>query len=195
MKKSVITANEVNLSIQLHEKTTTRTKPSPQTSAMVYRNFWTIEILDELKNLTENRRFLFTQADSFRNFCAIHFGKFYFESYIGSVWSKSVGMWDTMTEVERNIINAYTYRNMFCFSQKFFKNPTTEVTCLKTSVIFYFGALDELNKMMQSFSAIQFKASKYCMSVLETDEDDISIVYKALLDQQKFLVENGVSLN
>lgn len=170
--------------------------PSPQTSAMVYRNFWTQEIFDEMQRLIGDKRYSFMQADAYRNFCAIHFGKFYFENFVGSVWSKGIGIWDRMTQVEQHSINSKNYSRLFEFSKKFFHNMSTEVTCLKFSVVFYYRTLDEFHSMMKDLKPAQeFRASEYFMNIVDADCNDISAVANVLLDQLKFFEVNGVNVN
>ena len=187
----VFSKSQANVSIDIFQD-----MPTPQTSAMVYRNFWTQEMFDEMQRLTANKRYFFMQADAYRNYCAINFGKFYFENFVGSVWSKGIGIWDRMTELEQYSINSKNYGRLFEFSKKFFQNMTNELTCMKLSVVFYFKALDEFHVMMKDIKMAQeFRASEYLMNIFETNCNDISAVANFLLDQLEFFRVNGVTVN
>lgn len=164
-----------------------RTMPFFQTSSGTFRNFWTHDLLLELERCAGKNHYHFTQGDSFRNFCAIHSGKAYFDNFAGSVYTMSVGIWDTMSPIEKNVMNMVASYRLFEFSRDFFRNAANANFSLMNSHALYLQILESIKEILQNHTEDLFQASNYFKNLCEVKNGDFEDLMQVIVDySQKF---------
>ncbi len=164
------------------------------TSSATFRNFLKNEKLSNYLNyIAQNRRSTFANGDPFRNFCAVHYGKVYFDNFLGSVYYMQTnnGVWGSLSKFEQILSQIGFCRNMAGFSRDFFNDKESALIFLQRSAENYFLTIDYLHAMMNDLSAKDFHLKPSMVEDLNLQSDDIPAVVKYLLDQADFLKSIG----
>lgn len=164
--------------------------PFLQTASATFRNYFTPKLLDLLDKITYGKRRSSFESDGFRNFLAHHFGKFYFDNSLDSVWRRDVGMWGTDSLLNHNLGNMTTYFEFYKFSKEQWGVDDNAMTCLNLSVRFYNMALDELTAHMKKLDVVQFEEAVY----KNKDEKTGRHTFDELLKQVKLYNAAGVRI-
>ncbi len=165
-----------------------KNSPFFQTASTTFRNCFTPQILEALENLSEDKRDSFN-ADAFRNFLAHHFGKFYFDSSLDSLWRCNIGAWGTMTPISQDLSNMSAYYEYFKFSLAQWGMDENAQHCLNLSFYFYNKILDEFVKHMKQLDILEFEQAIY------KDNDIGQNVFKELIAQVKDFKAFGIKAN
>ncbi len=154
-----------------------------QTSASVFRNYFSQEILDDINKRIDGRRVHPFQADTFRNHLSIHFGKQYFENSLDSVYDvgSGNGIWSRMTPFERSVLNVNIYYEIYDFLRTEFGEDLNSEYCIRTSKKVYEQAVAQLAVVMQQHRLSELKLDSYVIDSFRfEDASPYNIVLKLL---------------
>ena len=148
--------------------------PFFQTSSGTFRNFWTHDLLLELERTAGKSRYHFTQGDSFRNFCAINSGKAYLDNFVGSVYTMGVGIWDTMSPLEKNLMNMVSSYWLFELARDFFHNPINANFEIQMAHNLYLQNAELIRRMMCEHVEDLFHGSNYFKTLVKVPNGDFN---------------------
>ena len=72
-----------------------------QTPAIVFRNFFTPDLLAALERAAAGKHSSFVESDTLRNYLALHFGKIRFENSVDAAWRVNIGTFGALTELDK----------------------------------------------------------------------------------------------
>lgn len=163
-----------------------------QTSAVVFRNFFTQDILGAMdKCIGDNRDFAF-EGDTFRDILALHFGKGYFENSCDSVWRQGSGEWSTLHGLEQGILNCCGVYRIFEFLL-LLHDTKNAAGCLVLSYQSYKQTLAVLFQLLLSCEADNWKGSNYLKKHLKqhgikkglTEDITLEDIMNVILDMSR----------
>ena len=157
-----------------------------------FRNFYTPELLLEVDRLAGKSRFHLFDLDAFRHFVAVHFGKVYLDNFIGAVYSVGVGIWDNLTQIEKDVLNMCCNYELFKFARDFLHNAQTANFCLNSSYALYVRVIDEVSSIMKNLSSQDFHASNYSKNVLRLKTGNIAEIMNVIFEQNEKFLELGI---
>lgn len=170
---------------------------SPQTSSVVFRNFFTPELLSKI--ITDSKKYNDEpfEGDSFRNLLALKFGKLYFENSLDSVYRCDIGIWGLLTEVEQDLLNSKCYFEMFEFYKDTFGIDDNANEILKYFVQFYVKSIQNFFQMIKDGSILNFECKDYFKKTIgqnASQANGSTIIFNTLLEQCKRFNELGLKL-
>lgn len=104
----------------LPDQTFSKRTESPQhfqTPSIVFRNFFTPDLLEALEQAATGKPSSFVESDTLRNYLAFHFGKVQFENSIDAAWRIDIGTYGALTELEKVLIRMQERYQIFDFYQ------------------------------------------------------------------------------
>ena len=168
-----------------------------QTSAVVFRNFFTPDLLHKIiEALKKNPDDAF-DGDSFRNLLAYKFGKFYFENSMDSVYRCNTGIWGTLTKIEQSLSDSKCYFEMFEFYKDSFGVDDNAIKHLEIFANSYVKSIELLVQMIKDGSILRFKCKDYFKKIAgqnAAQSDDATIIFNTLLEQCKRFNDLGLKL-
>ena len=132
------------------------------------------------------------KRDSFRHFLAVHLGKVYFDNFIGATYCLGVGMWDCLTQLEKDLINTVASYELFKFSRDFLHNAQTANFCLTNSYATYQRSAIEIGRMIQTLDSQKFMATRYCKEVLNLKTGDFDDILNVALYMGRIFHSLGI---
>lgn len=141
--------------------------PFFQTSATVFRNYFTKELLDKFDYFVDEKGFVSFTGDAFRNSIAWGFGKFYFENSLDAVWRSDIGIWGTLGKLEQDLMNMQGYWELFEFYKSQFQMDDNALHMLNLTIHFYFTSLNEIINHMKDMSFFKLEFKKRFIKILE----------------------------
>ena len=169
-----------------------RQMPLLAVAGATFRNFYTPEILLEVDRIAGKSRFHFFDLDAFRHFLAVHLGKVYFDNFIGATYCLGVGMWDCLTQLEKDLINTVASYELFKFSRDFLHNAQTANFCLTNSYATYQRSAIEIGRMIQTLDSQKFMATRYCKEVLNLKTGDFDDILNVALYMGRIFHSLGI---
>ena len=175
-----------------------KSAPFFQTSSVVFRNFFTPDLLSKIDDASKKYNDESFRGDSFRNFLAFKFGKLYFENSLDSVYRCDIGIvWGLLTEIEQNLLNSKFYFEMFEFYKDNFGLDDNANKALDYFVQFYFKSIQNFFQMIKDGRILNFECKDYFKrSIGQTavQSDDATIIFNTLLEQCKRFNELGLKM-
>ena len=169
--------------------------PFFQVSSATFRNFWSKDLFNKTKSMLVTERDHFAEADGFRNFVAIHYGKLYADNFFGSVYTlQDSGIWSTLPDLEKCLLGSDGNYRMFKMAREFFHNEDTARFCLNQSATSYLQLIESLRTMMKNFSMHEFKARKYTIETLNLDSDKIDSIIRYMSEREKDFLSLGIKI-
>ena len=165
-----------------------------QTSSATFRNFWNDEILSYIEQFVGNQRFSVAQGDTFRNFVAIHYGKIYYDNFIGSFYTfQESGIWSTLSDFEHGLMSIQSNLDLAKFARDFFHDTDSTMLFIRLSAHAYFKAIDTLHTMMNDLMSMDLHMKRYAVGICKLDGTDIDSVFRFLIEKSKELRALGVA--
>ena len=126
------------------------------------------------------------EGDAFRNLLAFHFGKFYFENSVDSVWRRDIGDWGKLSVLEQDLMNMTGHWHMFKFYSAQFGVDDNSGYCLELCFFFYNKILDRFTNMMKQLkiSSIQFTPYFFKGFKRYSQNDSIAKIVSDILIEQ-----------
>ena len=171
--------------------------PFFQTSSVVFRNFFTPELLSKIINDSKKYNDEPFEGDSFRNLLAYKFGKLYFENSLDSVYRCDIGIvWGLLAEIEQNLLNSKSYFEMFEFYKENFGIDDNANEVLSYFVRFYITSIQIFFQMIKDGRILNFECKDYFKrSIGETTaQSDATIIFNTLLEQCKRFNDLGLKM-
>lgn len=179
--------------------------PFFQTSAIVFRNFFTPTLLEIIDEGVEKYPCGVSGNDTFRNLLAFKFGKCYFENSFDSVYRCDIGIVGTLAEFERSLINMTENWQLFEFYKDAFGIDDNAIQELNCFIQTFIAATDLFSSLIKNMGILDVKlAGKYFNEFFERDTSnplgDAYLAFEILLDHckkfkifaQEFPVSMGV---
>ena len=170
-----------------------RHAPFFQTSATVFRNFFSTKLLNEIDKATGNKKRHAFEADSFRNLLAFHFGKLYFENSPDSVWRKSIGAWETLSNLNKEISIMENHYLFFDFYKNMWGVDDNALSCIGISFMQYKKILESLMNDLNVMNVSQFTLNESFNQILAT-KDNLSSAFGILIDYYKKFADNKLNI-
>ena len=168
--------------------------PFAQTSSATFRNFWNDEILNYIEQIVGNRKFSFAEADGFRNFAAIHYGKVCYDNFVGSFYTRQeTGIWSTLPDFEIVLMSIQGNLEKANFARDFFHDTESALFCLRLSAYAYFNAIDTLHELMNDLTLSDFQMTRYAAVICKIEGTDIDSVFRFLIEKSKELRSFGAA--
>lgn len=171
-----------------------REAPFFQTSATIFRNYFTKEFIDAIEKFSAENETDVCEGDAFRNAIAFGFGKMYFENVMGSAYRCDVGMWGNLSELEQDILNMKGHWELFEFYRAQFQDDENSQHMLGLTIHFYMKSLVAVANMMRdlSFYKFEFKPSFIKNVKKFQGASDAETMMNCLLHYGKILKDFGV---
>ncbi len=166
-----------------------KNSPFFQTASTTFRNYFSPKSMKILDGIIKGLRDHPFSADAFRNFWAHHFGKFYFENSVDSVWRRDVGDWGTSAILKQDISNMTAHLDFFKYNKEWWGVDEQAMHCLNLSLYFYNKVLNEFVKHMRHLDIFDFERALY------NDNKVGQHIFKELIAQVKELNTIGVKIN
>ena len=163
------------------------------TSMAVFRNFFTKKFLDSAEQYAGNARLSFVSEDDFRNVCAFHYGKGYFDNFIG-VGFQEGGLWSSGTGVDSGIMACKIFYDLSLFSKNVLKDNLSFTTCLKMACDYYMNAVNSLCNRLRNLTGSDWKNSSHCADLFGVGNQKLSWAVDILLQQQNDLKSAGLQV-
>ena len=168
-----------------------------QTSSVVFRNFFTPELLNKIDDVTKKTSDDAFDGDSFRNLLAYKFGKVYFENSLDSVYRCDTGIWGTLTQIEQALSDSKCYFEMFEFYKDNFGVDENAIKWLEIFVNSYARSIGLLVQMIKDGSILSFECKDYFRKIAgqnAAQSNDAHIIFSTLLEQCKRFNALGLKL-
>ena len=111
--------------------------------------------------------------DDFRNVCAFHFGKGYFDNFIGSVHSDGVGILGSTSNLDKSLVQIQICYDLYLFVNEILNDPENAQGCLDYCFKSFDRAADTIRKMFFDFSITTWKSAEHTNDRFNTPPQDI----------------------
>ena len=166
------------------------------TASIVFRNFFTPGLLNEMDRVSNGKRVHACETDSFMNYLAFQFGKIYLENSVDSVWRASIGIFGGLTKFEQDLNIMHEHWQIFDFYAKNFGTDKNASRALVLCVSYYYQSVELFTDMLKNCTLSKFQSKKHFRErFFDYGETDIEKIVNALLEQEKNLNQLGFKLD
>ena len=140
-----------------------RELPIYQASSTLFRNFFTPDLLKKILNYPEGSSEMLDpafEAEPLRLLLAVHYGKAYFDNFIGSIYRCDIGIFGTSPELEKDMGIMNVYYNLYDFYKKNFGVDDNAIRCLEYAFQFYCKSWDGFSALNKNFEINKFSAKR-----------------------------------
>lgn len=165
--------------------------------SVMYRNFWTEELLNEMDSMAGDRRGHFSDADAFANFYAMHIGRSYFDNFLSAVYVQGEGISSgNSSKIDIGIEGTYTYLNLLRFEERFLHSNSMRGILLERSVMAYISLVDGVAENLKKLEARDIKVSRGTSMTLSLESEDIiNRLFHYILQVHDDLQSYGIRIN
>lgn len=132
-----------------------------QTPSIVFRNFFTPDLLEALEQAAVGKHSSFVESDTLRNYLAFHFGKIRFENSVDAVWRADIRTYGALTKLEQSLIAMQERYQIFDFYSKQFGLDDNSRYVLSLSFEFYLRAVKFFSELLTTLDIFELKAGNY----------------------------------
>ena len=154
-----------------------------QTPAIVFRNFFTPDLVDALEQAAAGKHSSFVDSDTLRNYLALHFGKVRFENSLDAVWRIDIGNFGALAYLEKSLIIMQEHYQIFDFYFKQFGLDDNAICALKNSYDYYCHVIELLAEQLKTFELFDIKCQNYFHKrFFEYGENDLEKIVNAIIE-------------